>query len=762
MENDPRQNELREAALEYHRYPTAGKIAVQPTKGLSNQIDLALAYSPGVAYACHAIVDDPGTASLYTSRANLVGVITNGTAVLGLGNIGPLAAKPVMEGKGCLFKKFAGIDVFDIELAENDPDRLIDMIAAMEPTLGGINLEDIKAPQCFYIEAKLKERMSIPVFHDDQHGTAIISSAAILNALKVTGKNIGEVKVVCSGAGAAAISCLNLWCDLGVQRENIIVCDSKGVVYVGRDENMEPTKARYARTTDARTLSEALDGADVFLGLSAAGALEPDMLRRMARQPIVFALANPTPEIMPELAREVRPDVLMATGRSDYPNQVNNVLCFPFIFRGALDVGATGINEQMKMACVKALAAMAQEEVSDEVAMAYPGEHLSFGPEYLIPKPFDPRLITTIAPAVAQAAMSSGIATRPIADLPAYREKLREFVYRTGVGMRAVFSAARRGRKTRIVYPDGEDERILRATQTILNEGLTRPILIGRPDVIAARLERIGSKLRVGTHFEVVDPNSDQRYKECWTTYHQLRKRQGVTIDIAKTRLRSDNTIIGAILLKLGYADGMICGLSGRFAHHLRQVDEIIGKAPGCSTMAAMTHLLLPGRALFLCDTHVNEEPDAAQLAEIALMAVDAVRRFKIRPKVAMLSHSNFGSSQSASASKVAEAARIVRARAPDLEVDGEMHGESALSEAIRRQSDPESPLSGEANVLVMPNLDAANISYNLLKVTGGEGMSVGPILLGAARPVHVLAPTSSVRRVVDMTALVVVDAASK
>jgi malate dehydrogenase (oxaloacetate-decarboxylating)(NADP+) len=762
MENDPRQNELREAALEYHRYPTAGKIAVQPTKGLSNQIDLALAYSPGVAYACHAIVDDPGTASLYTSRANLVGVITNGTAVLGLGNIGPLAAKPVMEGKGCLFKKFAGIDVFDIELAENDPDRLIDMIAAMEPTLGGINLEDIKAPQCFYIEAKLKERMSIPVFHDDQHGTAIISSAAILNALKVTGKKIGEVKVVCSGAGAAAISCLNLWCELGVQRENIIVCDSKGVVYVGRDENMEPTKARYARTTDARTLSEALDGADVFLGLSAAGALEPDMLRRMARQPIVFALANPTPEIMPELAREVRPDVLMATGRSDYPNQVNNVLCFPFIFRGALDVGATGINEQMKMACVKALAAMAQEEVSDEVAMAYPGEHLSFGPEYLIPKPFDPRLITTIAPAVAQAAMSSGIATRPIADLPAYREKLREFVYRTGVGMRAVFSAARRGRKTRIVYPDGEDERILRATQTILNEGLTSPILIGRPDVIAARLERIGSKLRVGTHFEVVDPNSDQRYKECWTTYHQLRKRQGVTIDIAKTRLRSDNTIIGAILLKLGYADGMICGLSGRFAHHLRQVDEIIGKAPGCSTMAAMTHLLLPGRALFLCDTHVNEEPDAAQLAEIALMAVDAVRRFKIRPKVAMLSHSNFGSSQSASASKVAEAARIVRARAPDLEVDGEMHGESALSEAIRRQSDPESPLSGEANVLVMPNLDAANISYNLLKVTGGEGMSVGPILLGAARPVHVLAPTSSVRRVVDMTALVVVDAASK
>ena len=762
MDNDQRQADLREAALEYHRYPTSGKICVQPTKGLNSQIDLALAYSPGVAYACHAIVDDPGSSSLYTSRANLVGVITNGTAVLGLGNIGPLAAKPVMEGKGCLFKKFAGIDVFDIELAESDPDRLIDMIAAMEPTLGGINLEDIKAPECFYIEARLKERMSIPVFHDDQHGTAIISSAAILNALKVTGKKISEVKVVCSGAGAAAISCLNLWCDLGLLRENIIVCDSKGVVYLGRDENMEPTKARYARETQARTLADAIDGADVFLGLSAAGALEPGMLTRMAKQPIVFALANPIPEIMPELAREVRPDVIMATGRSDYPNQVNNVLCFPFIFRGALDVGATGINEQMKMACVKALAAMAQQEVSDEVAMAYPGEQLTFGPDYLIPKPFDPRLITTIAPAVAQAAMNSGIATRPIADLGAYREKLREFVYQTGVGMRAVFSAAKRGRKTRIVYPDGEDERMLRAAQTILNEGLTRPILIGRPDVIAARLERIGSKLRIGTQLEVVDPNSDHRYRECWTAYHELRKRHGVTIDIAKTRLRNDNTIIGAILVRLGYADGMICGLSGRFAHHLRQVDEIIGRAPGCTTLAAMTHLLLPGRALFLCDTHVNEEPDAEQLADIALMAVDAVRRFKIRPKVAMLSHSNFGSSQSVSACKMAKAMALVRARAPELEVDGEMHGESALSEAIRKQSDPDSPLTGEANVLVMPNLDAANISYNLLKVTGGEGMSVGPILLGAARPVHVLAPTSSVRRVVDMTALGVVDAASK
>ena len=762
MEKPAHQADLRDAALEYHRHPTPGKISVQPTKGLSNQIDLALAYSPGVAYACHAIADDPAAASLYSSRANLVGVITNGTAVLGLGNIGPLAAKPVMEGKGCLFKKFAGIDVFDIELAESDPDRLIDMIAAMEPTLGGINLEDIKAPECFYIEAKLKERMSIPVFHDDQHGTAIISAAAILNALEIVGKKMDEVKVVCSGAGAAAISCLNLWCALGVRRENITVCDSKGVVYLGREADMEPTKAAYARDTDARTLADALAGADVFLGLSTAGILDPQVLLTMASQPIVFALANPTPEIMPEQAREVRPDVIMATGRSDYANQVNNVLCFPFIFRGALDVGATSINEQMKMACVLALAAMAKEEVSDEVAMAYPGQELSFGPEYLIPKPFDPRLITTIAPAVAQAAMASGVATRPITNLAAYRDKLRDFVYRTGVGMRAIFSAAKRGRKTRIVYPDGEDERTLRAAQTILDEGLTRPILIGRPDVIAARLQRIGSKLRVGSHLEVVDPNSDARYKECWTAYHQLRKRQGVTIDIAKMRLRNDNTIIGAVLLRLGYADGMICGLNGRFAHHLRQVDEIIGKAPGRSIMAAMTHVLLPGRALFLCDTHVNEEPDAAQLAEIAIMAAAAVRRFKIRPKLAMLSHSNFGSSQSATARRVAEAVAIIRAQAPDLEVDGEMHGESALSETIRQQSDPESPLTGEANVLVMPNLDAANISYNLLKMTGGDGMSVGPILLGAARPVHVLAPTSSVRRVVDMTALVVVDAALK
>jgi malate dehydrogenase (oxaloacetate-decarboxylating)(NADP+) len=756
------EKDLRQAALDYHQYPTPGKIAVRPTKGLTNQYDLALAYSPGVAYACDAIVEDPSSASLYTSRANLVGVITNGTAVLGLGNIGPLAAKPVMEGKGCLFKKFAGIDVFDIELAENDPDKLIDMIAAMEPTLGGVNLEDIKAPECFYIETKLKERMSIPVFHDDQHGTAIISAAAMLNALKVIDKNIADVQVVCSGAGAAAISCLNLWCELGVRRENITVCDSKGVIYVGRDEKMEPTKARYARETESRTLDDAISGADIFLGLSTAGVLKPEMVAKMARQPVVFALANPTPEIMPELARAARPDVIMATGRSDYANQVNNVLCFPFIFRGALDVGATRITEEMKLACVKAIAAMAQEEVSNEVAMAYPGQELSFGPEYLIPKPFDPRLITVIAPAVAQAAMDSGVATRPITDMAAYKDKLKEFIYQTGVGMRAVFAAAKQGPATRIVYPEGEDERVLRAAQIILEERLTRPILIGRPDVITARLLKIGSKLRIGEHFEVVNPNSDERFKACWTSYHQLMKRHGVTIDIAKQRLRQDNTVIGAMLVKLGYADGMICGLAGRFGHHLRQVEEIIGKAPGCNTMAAMNHLLLPGRAVFLCDTHVNENPDAAQLAEIALMAADAVRRFGIQPKVAMLSHSNFGSSNSPSALKMAEAAAIVRSKAPDLEADGEMHGDSALSEEIRKQSDPESPLTGEANVLVMPNLDSANISYNLLKMTGGEGITIGPILLGTARPVHVLTSTATVRRLVNMTALVVVDVAAK
>jgi len=753
------EKDLREAALEYHRLPTPGKIAVRPTKGLTNQRDLALAYSPGVAYACEEIVANPNAVDEMTSRGNLVGVVTNGTAVLGLGNIGPLAAKPVMEGKGCLFKKFAGIDVFDIEISENDPDKLIDMIAALEPTLGGVNLEDIKAPECFYIEEKLKERMSIPVFHDDQHGTAIISAAAMLNGLKVIGKDIASVKVVCSGAGAAAISCLNLWCELGIKRENVTVCDSKGVIYVGRDAKMEATKARYAQETSARSLADAIVGADIFLGLSAAGVLKAEMVKQMAKDPLIFALANPTPEIMPELAKEVRPDAIIATGRSDYANQVNNVLCFPFIFRGALDVGAKRITEEMKLACVKAIAALAQEEVSDEVAMAYQGQQLTFGPEYLIPKPFDPRLISIIAPAVARAAMESGVATRPIVDMDAYRDKLKEFNTHTGVGMRAVFSAAKQGEASRVIYAEGEDERVLRAIQVILEERLAKPILVGRPEVIEARLQKIGSKLKAGEHFEVVNPNYDERYKECWSAYHQLMKRRGVTIDIAKMRLRSDNTIIGAMLVKLGYADALICGMSGRFAHHLRQVEEVIGKAAGHNTLAAMNHLLLPNRALFLCDTHVNENPDAQQLADIAVMAAETVRSFGITPKVALLSHSNFGSSQSASARKMSEAADIARAKAPDLEIDGEMHGDSALSEEIRLQSDPESPLKGEANVLVMPNLDAANISYNLLKMTGGEGVTIGPILMGVAKPVHVLTATATVRRLVNMTALAVVDA---
>jgi len=753
------EKDLREAALEYHQFPTPGKISVRPTKGLTNQRDLALAYSPGVAYACDAIVEDPHNASLYTSRANLVGVVTNGTAVLGLGNIGPLASKPVMEGKGCLFKKFAGIDVFDIELAENDPDKLIDIIASMEPTLGGVNLEDIKAPECFYIEKQLKERMNIPVFHDDQHGTAIISAAGMLNALKVIGKKIEDVKVVCSGAGAAAISCLDLWCDLGIQKKNIIVCDSKGVIWVGRDAKLDETKARYAQETAHRTLADAIVGADIFLGLSTAGVLKPEMVKTMADKPVIFALSNPTPEIMPELAKEVRPDAIIATGRSDYPNQVNNVLCFPFIFRGALDCGATRITEEMKLACVRAIAAMAQEEVSDEVAMAYPGQELSFGPEYLIPKPFDPRLITTIAPAVAKAAEASGVATRPITDMVAYKEKLKEFIYHTGVGMRAVFTAAKQGAPKRIIYTEGEDERVLRAVQIVIEERLARPILVGRPEVIEMRLAKIGSKLHIGEHFEVVNPNKDDRYKECGTAYHQLMKRHGVTVDIAKMRLRQDTTIIGAILLRLGYADGMICGVSGRFAHHLRQVEEVIGKADGVKTMAAMNHLLLPGRALFLCDTHVNENPDAEEIAEIAMLAADSVRSFGIQPKVALLSHSNFGSSASASARKMAEATAILHARAPELEADGEMHGDTALSEEIREACDPDSPLSGEANVLVMPNLDAANISYNLLKMTGGEGITIGPILLGAAKPVHVLTATATVRRVVNMTALTAIEA---
>ena len=754
------EKDLRAAALEYHRYPTHGKISVTPTKGLTNQRDLALAYSPGVAYACEEIESNPDEADTLTARGNLVGVVTNGTAVLGLGNIGPLASKPVMEGKGCLFKKFAGIDVFDIELAENDPDKLIEMIAALEPTLGGVNLEDIKAPECFYIERELKKRMKIPVFHDDQHGTAIISASALINGLKVINKDITKIRVVVSGAGAAAIACLDLWCEIGVKRENITVCDSKGVIYVGREANMEPTKAQYAQDTPARTLQDALAGADVFLGLSAAGALKAEWLPPMKENPLIFALANPTPEIMPEEARKVRPDAIIATGRSDYPNQVNNVLCFPFIFRGALDVGATTITEDMKLACVYAIAELAEVEVSDEVAMAYAGHNLQFGPEYLIPKPFDPRLITRIAPAVAKAAVSSGVARRPIADMDAYVEHLKEFVYHTGIGMRAVFVACKEGQRQRILFAEGEDERVLRATQIVLEEQLATPILIGRPEVVAKRLERAGLRIKPGVDFELVNPQDDTRYRECWTAYHKLMARRGVTPDIAKSEMRRDTTLMGAMLMKLGHADGMICGVLGQYADHLQIVNEVIGKRSGVNVFAAMNYLMLPGRSLFIADTHVNDNPDAEQIAEIAMLAADEVKRFGVHPKVALLSHSNFGSSSSASALKMSRAAALLPALSSgELEVDGEMHGDSALSEEIRLSAYPESALKGEANVLVMPNLDAANISYNLIKMIGGSGVTIGPILLGAALPVHILTSSSTVRRVVNMTAMAVMDA---
>ena len=754
------EKDLRAAALEYHRYPTHGKISVTPTKGLTNQRDLALAYSPGVAYACEEIESNPDEADTLTARGNLVGVVTNGTAVLGLGNIGPLASKPVMEGKGCLFKKFAGIDVFDIELAENDPDKLIEMIAALEPTLGGVNLEDIKAPECFYIERELKKRMKIPVFHDDQHGTAIISAAALINGLKVINKDIAKIRVVVSGAGAAAIACLDLWCEIGVKRENITVCDSKGVIYVGREANMEPTKAKYAQDTPARTLQDALVGADVFLGLSAAGALKAEWLPPMKENPLIFALANPTPEIMPEEARKIRPDAIIATGRSDYPNQVNNVLCFPFIFRGALDVGATTITEEMKLACVYAIAELAEVEVSDEVAMAYAGHNLQFGPEYLIPKPFDPRLITRIAPAVAKAAVTSGVARRPIPDMDAYIEHLKEFVYHTGIGMRAVFVACKEGPRQRILFAEGEDERVLRATQIVLEEQLATPILIGRPEVVAKRLERAGLRIKPGVDFELVNPQDDTRYRECWTAYHKLMARRGVTPDIAKSEMRRDTTLMGAMLMKLGHADGMICGVIGQYGDHLQVVSEVIGKRTGVNVFAAMNYLMLPGRSLFIADTHVNDNPDAEQIAEIAMLAADEVKRFGVHPKVALLSHSNFGSSASASALKMSRAAALLPALSSgELEVDGEMHGDSALSEEIRLSAYPESALKGEANVLIMPNLDAANISYNLIKMIGGSGVTIGPVLLGAALPVHILTSSSTVRRVVNMTAMAVMDA---
>jgi malate dehydrogenase (oxaloacetate-decarboxylating)(NADP+) len=749
---------LETAALEYHEFPTPGKISVTPTKGLTNQRDLALAYSPGVAYACKAIEADPTLAARLTSRANLVGVVTNGTAVLGLGNIGPLAGKPVMEGKGCLFKKFAGIDVFDIELAENDPDKLVDMIAALEPTLGGVNLEDIKAPECFYIEQKLRERMKIPVFHDDQHGTAIIVGAAVTNGLKVVGKDIGKVKLVCSGAGASAIACLDLLTKLGVRHEHITVCDSKGVIFEGRDAKMEPNKARYARRTEARTLADAIPGADIFLGLSGPGAMKQDWVKLMADKPLVLALANPTPEILPEEVKAVRPDAVIATGRSDYPNQVNNVLCFPFIFRGALDVGATRITEEMKLACVHAIAELAQAEQSDVVALAYGGQDLSFGPDYIIPTPFDPRLITKIAPAVAKAAMDSGVATRPITDLDAYRERLTNVVYHSGFVMKPVFAAAKAAPR-RVIYAEGEDERVLRAVQAVVDEKLAQPILIGRPDVIEMRLKRAGLRITAGKHFEVVNPESDARYKDVWQEYYQVMRRKGVSPEDAKVHVRQSTTLIGTMLLKRGDGDALLCGTFGRHKDHLRHVNNVIGLKPGASIFAAMNVLLLPKRTLFVTDTYVNEDPTAEQIAEITLMASDEVKRFGVAAKTALLSHSNFGTDDTPSSQKMSRALDLIEKLAPDLEIDGEMHGDAALSEAIRNHVHPDSKLKGEANLLIMPNLDAANIAFNLLKMVGGEGITVGPILLGAAAPVHILTPTATVRRLVNMTALCVVDA---
>ncbi|HET6719075.1 MAG TPA: NADP-dependent malic enzyme [Rhodocyclaceae bacterium] len=756
--------QLRQAALAYHRFPKPGKISVTPIKQLTNQYDLSLAYSPGVAVACEEIVANPAEVSTVTSRANLVGVITNGTAVLGLGNIGPLAAKPVMEGKGVLFKKFAGIDVFDLEIQQNDPDMLIETIASLEPTFGGINLEDIKAPECFYIEKKLRERMKIPVFHDDQHGTAIVVSAAILNGLTYLGKDLKTVKIVTSGAGAAALACLDLLVMLGVPVENIWVSDIKGVVYEGRVEDMDPIKARYAKKTEARTLSEILPDADVFLGLSAGGIVKPEMVAKMAPRPMIMALANPTPEIAPELVRTVRDDAIICTGRSDYPNQVNNVLCFPFIFRGALDVGATTINDEMKLASVRAIAELARAEQSDVVAAAYGEKVSSFGPEYLIPKPFDPRLIVKIAPAVARAAMDSGVATRPITDWDAYLQSLNEFVYHSGLIMKPVFSQAKAAPK-RIVFAEGEDERVLRAVQVICDEGLARPILIGRQEEIERKAESYGLRVRAGVDFEVIHHEGsnffNDHFDEFWQEYHALTERRGVSVDYAKREVRRRATLWGSLMVRLGYADGMVCGLVGRHDVHRGYIENVVGMVDGASRYYAMNLLMLPGRIVFIGDTYVNYDPTAEQLTEMTMLAAHEVRRFGMTPKVALLSHSSFGSEDTPTSEKMREVLSRLAKQDPGLEVEGEMHGDAALDESIRQRVFPNSRLKGVANLLIMPTLDAANISFNLLKVAAGDNLTVGPILLGARKPVHVLTPTASPRRIVNMTALAVVDAQS-
>lgn len=754
---------LRKAALEYHEQGRPGKISIAPTKLLSNQRDLALAYSPGVAAACEEIVTDSANAFRYTARGNLVGVITNGTAVLGLGNIGPLASKPVMEGKAVLFKKFAGIDVFDIEINEQDPDKLVEIIAGLEPTFGGINLEDIKAPECFTVERKLRDRMRIPVFHDDQHGTAICVSAAFLNGLKVVGKDISKVKVAVSGAGAAALACLDLMVDLGLPLENVWVSDIEGVVYQGRVTLMDPDKARFAQKTDARTLSEIVKDADVFLGLSAGGVLKPEMVKTMAARPLILALANPNPEISPADAHAVRDDIVMATGRSDYPNQVNNVLCFPYIFRGALDVGATTITREMEKAAVVAIAKLAQEEQSEVVAAAYGSYDVSFGPQSFIPKPFDPRLIVRIAPAVAKAAMECGVATRPIQDLDAYIEQLEQFVYRSGSFMKPLFAAAktlvRQGGKARVVFTEGEDERVLRAVQVIVDERLAKPILVGRPNVLAARIEKFGLRLRLGQDVEVTNPEFDERFHDYWTYYWEKMCRNGVTKEMARVEMRRRLTLIGATMIRMGDADGMICGTVSGYADHLRYIDDVIGKRPGTKTYAAMNILLLPDQTIALVDTHVNDDPTAEQIAEYTIAAARKMQQLNISPKIALLSRSNFGSKSSTSGSKMKSALELIREQAPDLEVDGEMHGDCALDESLRLRILPSSTLKGAANLLVCPNVDSGNIAYNLLKTVAGGNVAIGPFLLGANAPVSILTSSATVRRIVNMTALTVVDA---
>ncbi len=753
----------RQAALNYHEFPRPGKISVTANKPLVSQRDLGLAYTPGVAAACEEIVAEPLNAFRFTARGNLVGVITNGTAVLGLGNIGPLASKPVMEGKGVLFKKFAGIDVFDIEINETDPDKLVEIIAGLEPTFGGINLEDIKAPECFIVERKLRERMNIPVFHDDQHGTAITVSAAFINGLRVVEKDIKDVKVVVSGAGAAALACLDLMADLGLPMENIWVTDIEGVVYKGRTVLMDPNKERFAQVTEARTLSEVIDNADVFLGLSAGGVLKPDMVARMAKRPFILALANPHPEILPEDAHAVRDDIVMATGRSDYPNQVNNVLCFPYIFRGALDVGATTITREMEKAAVRAIAALAQEEQNEVVAAAYGTYNVSFGPDYLIPKPFDPRLIVRIAPAVAKAAMADGVATRPLADLDAYTEQLQQFVYHSGAFMKPLFSMARQhvrdGGKSRIVFTEGEEERVLRAVQVIVDEKIARPILVGRPAVLLSRIEKFGLRLKLGQDVEVTNPEYDERFHQYWTTYWELMCRRGISKEMARVEMRRRLTLIGAMMVHLGDADGMICGTVGGYHDHLRFIDQVIGKQPGADTYAAMNILLLENRTVALVDTHVNDDPCAEQIAEFTIAAAQEMQRLNLVPKIALLSRSNFGDSNAESGEKMRKALELVNAQAPELEIDGEMHGDCALNEALRQRILPTSPLKGSANLLVCPNVDAGNIAYNLLKTVAGSNVAIGPFLLGINAPIHILTSSVTVRRIINMAALTVIDA---